>query len=72
MKLIIDIDEEIYKDWKWAGKYASRSYAQRLILNGTPLDDIKNYLNEDTNLYRLYDAINIIEAYRGKERMNDL
>ena len=37
MKLIIEIDDEIYKTWKQEGKYASHSYAQRIILNGTPL-----------------------------------
>ena len=37
MKLIVEIDEEIYKEWKWEGKYASHSFAQKVILNGTPL-----------------------------------
>ena len=38
MKLIIDIPEDIYKEWKLEGKYCHHSYAQRLILNGAPID----------------------------------
>lgn len=37
IELVIKIPEDIYKEWKLAGKYYSYSYAQRLILNGTPL-----------------------------------
>lgn len=37
MKLIVEIDDEIYKTWRREGKYASHSYAQKIILNGTPL-----------------------------------
>lgn len=37
MKLIVEIDDEIYKTWRQEGKYASHSYAQKIILNGTPL-----------------------------------
>ena len=36
MKLIVEIDDEIYKTWRREGKYASHSYAQKIILNGTP------------------------------------
>lgn len=36
MKLVIDIDDGIYKTWRQEGKYASHSYAQKIILNGKP------------------------------------
>lgn len=39
MQIVIEIDEDIYKDWKREGKYASRSYAQRIILDGKPLPE---------------------------------
>lgn len=54
MKLVIEIDDEIYKEWKWEGKYASHSFAQKVILNGTPLPkghgkiiDINNIVYEE-------------------------
>lgn len=70
MRVIIEIVEGAYiackavKDVEDDGRNPLLSYLINAVANGTPLDDIKNYLNEDTNLYRLYDAINIIEAYR--------
>ena len=45
MKLIIDIPEDIYKEWEFEGKYCYHSYAQRLILNGIPLP--KHATNRD-------------------------
>ena len=39
MKIVIDIPEDIYEEWKLDGKYRTHSYAQRLILNGTPLPE---------------------------------
>lgn len=37
MKIVIEIDEMIYEGWRHEGKYANHNYAQRLILDGTPL-----------------------------------
>ena len=76
MKLVIDISEEVKEKIAIMGLDRLDVWNIRLvskaISDGIPLDDIKNYLNEDTNLYRLYDAINIIEAYRKGAIRNEV
>lgn len=51
MKLIVEIDDEIYKTWRREGKYASHSYAQKIILNGTPLPKEHGRL-KDADIYK--------------------
>lgn len=43
MKLIIDIPDEVYEFTKDAGtaRFFSGEYYVKLILNGTPLEDVK-------------------------------
>lgn len=53
MKLIIDISEEDYEFTKGAktARYFSPEYYVKLILNGTPLDDVKAEIDYERNHY---------------------
>lgn len=42
MKLIIDIDEDYYNIVQ---KYGGNNYVEDAVLNGIPLDDIKEIIN---------------------------
>ena len=56
MKLIIDISEDDYeftKDAKTA-RYFPSEYYVNLILNGTPLDDVKAEIDEQYDRIRPY------------------
>ena len=51
MKVVIEIPEDIYKEWKFDGKYRTHSYAQRLILDGTPLPEHHGRLVDIDKIY---------------------
>lgn len=82
MQIVIEIDEGVYEDWKWAGKYASLSYAQRIILDGKPLpkghgkiidsNEFNHYLiGRDSSFKALIAEIpSIIEADKESEECN--
>lgn len=55
MKVVIEIPKDIYKEWKFDGKYRTHSYAQRLILDGTPLPEHHG---------RLIDADALLQEHR--------
>ena len=62
MQIIIEIPEDIYKEWKFDGKYRTHSYAQRLILDGTPLPEHHG---------RLIDADELEKEMRTKLSITD-
>ena len=63
MQIVIEIPEEIYKEWKNTGKYYSFSYAQKLILNGTPLPKDHG---------RLIDADKLISSFPNYDGISDV
>ena len=76
MKLIIDINEEEYNKFVDADKegYCGRMIDTKVIVNGTPLDDIKAEINDLSELDHIdadyedckADVLEIIDKHTGK------
>lgn len=77
MKLIIDIDDDTYKDIKKGKVYSSfRDVPQESVLaiaNGIPLDKIRAEIEFEvdhrTNMLCAEDVLQIIDKYRNEEHL---
>lgn len=78
MKLIIDISEEDYAETMYRKQHTPRDmdWADKIIANGTPLDDVKAEIREQQKEYQEWgwaydDALEILDNI-GKTESEDM